>query len=86
MDEMSQTLQPLHIPGTVVPLAIPPGRLDQALRLVQPKGLLRDTEEIGDDPDGKAGPGIYGHLGQGRPKAADGNGFPHLKPLLYLDS
>lgn len=86
MDEMPQAFQPLDVTRTVVPLTIPPGRLYQALGLVQSQGLLRDTEEIGDDPDGKAGPGICVHLGQGRPKTAHCSRFCHLKPMLYLDS
>ena len=86
MHKMPQALQPLDIPRTVVPLAIPPGRLYQTLRLVQAKGLFRDTEEIGNHPDGKASPGVCGYLGQGRPKTAHCSGFSHLKPMLYLNS
>jgi len=86
MDEMPQAFQPLDVTRTVVPLTIPPGWLYQALGLVQSKGLFRDTEEIGDDPDGKAGPGICVHLGQGRSKTAHCSRFCHLKPMLYLDS
>jgi hypothetical protein len=61
--KMPQALEPLDIPRTVIPLATPPGRLDQALRFVQAKGLFRDPEEIGDHPDGKAGPRIDMGLG-----------------------
>lgn len=86
MDEMAQAFQPLDVTRTVVPLTIPPGRLYQALGLVQSKGLFRDTEEIGDDPDGKAGPRICLDLGQGRSKTAHCSRFCHLKPMLYLDS
>jgi hypothetical protein len=86
MDEMPQAFQPLDVPRTVVPLTIPPGRLDQTLGLVQSKGLFRDPEEIGNHPDGKAGPGICVYLGQGRPKTAHRSRFCHLKPMLYLDS
>jgi hypothetical protein len=83
---MPQALEPLDIPRTVIPLAIPPGWLYQALRFVQAKGLFRDTEEVGDDPDGKTGPRVYVHLGQGRPQSANCDRFLHLNPMLYLDS
>ena len=85
MDEMPQAFQPLDVTRTVIPLTIPPGRLYQALGLVESKGLFRDTEEIGNHPDGKASPGVCVYLGQGRPKAAHCSGFSHLKPMLYLN-
>jgi len=85
MDQASQTLQPLDVTGTVVPLTVPPSRLYQTLGFVQSKGLFRDTEEISHNPNGKAGPGICASLGQGRPQTAQLDEFSHLKPTLYLN-
>lgn len=85
MDQASQTLQPLDVTSTVVPLTIPPSGLYQALAFVQSKGLFRNAEEIGHNPDGKAGPVICVHIGQGRRQTAPFSEFFHLKPTLYLN-
>lgn len=85
VDQTPQTLQPLDVPGAVVPFPVPSGGLHQAVGFVQAKGLFRDTEEIGDDSDGEASPRVSVRFHQNRRRTACfGGPFHNLKPALYL--
>ena len=84
VDQASQTLQPLDVPGTVVSFPIPAGGLHQPLRFIQAKRLFRDNEEVGDHSDRKTGPGVPVRFHQNRSHSPRFDWLFHLKATLYF--